>query len=118
MGVEKLNNLAVLYASNNKISSFDDIAASTKLPELKELLLAGNPLYKEWADKGENAQYRIEVRDTRKTLNYLQSQLWLIIQCLCKSCSHMNPHECSRPLTGTCSSLCKARSVTFCCAPC
>lgn len=69
MGVEKLNNLAVLYASNNKISSFDDIAASTKLPELKELLLAGNPLYKEWADKGETAQYRIEVKDFDCTCN-------------------------------------------------
>ncbi|KAK9792269.1 hypothetical protein WJX73_005750 [Symbiochloris irregularis] len=61
MGVEKLNNLAVLYASNNKISSFDDIAALPKLTELKELLLAGNPLFKEYADKGETAQYRIEV---------------------------------------------------------
>lgn len=61
-GIEKLNNLAVLYCSNNKLTTFDDLAALPKLPALKELLLMGNPLYKEWADKGETAQYRIEVR--------------------------------------------------------
>ena len=60
-GVEKLPNLRVLYASNNKISSFADLDRVGQLAKLEELLLAGNPLYNDYRDKGSLAEYRIEV---------------------------------------------------------
>ena len=60
-GLERLSNLRVLYASNNKIASWADIAILPQLPALKELLLNGNPLYNEYKDRGETPQYRIEV---------------------------------------------------------
>lgn len=60
-GLERLNNLKVLYASNNKITSWADLANLPQLAELRELLLAGNPLYNDYKDRGELAQYRIEV---------------------------------------------------------
>ena len=61
-GLEKLNNLKVLYASNNKVASWADLANLPQLPALKELLLNGNPLYNEYKDRGEIPQYRIEVK--------------------------------------------------------
>ena len=60
-GVEKLPNLRVLYASNNKLSGWGDLEAAKQLPKLEELLLAGNPIYNDYKDKGALSEYRIEV---------------------------------------------------------
>ena len=60
-GVEKLPNLKVLYASNNKLSSWADVEKINQLPKLEELLLAGNPLYNDYKDRGALPEYRIEV---------------------------------------------------------
>lgn len=60
-GLEKLNSLKVLFISNNKITSWADLVPLAQLPALKELLLVGNPLFKDYQDRGENPQYRIEV---------------------------------------------------------
>ena len=60
-GVEKLPNLRVLYASNNKLSSWADIEKVSQLPKLEELLLAGNPLYNDYRDRAALPEFRIEV---------------------------------------------------------
>jgi dynein light chain 1, axonemal len=61
VGVEKLSNLRVLYASNNKISSWPDIERLSLCDKLEDLLLVGNPIYNEYKDRGATSEYRIEV---------------------------------------------------------
>lgn len=51
----------MLYASNNKIRDWLEIERLTALPDLEELLLAGNPLHSEAAAAGNLTAYRLEV---------------------------------------------------------
>jgi dynein light chain 1 len=60
-GIEKLVNLRVLYISNNKIAALGDIEKLAPLEKLEDLLLVGNPLYNEYKDAGNLAEYRIEI---------------------------------------------------------
>eukprot|EP00798_Chlamydomonas_sp_ICE-L_P024110 gene24110-9685_t len=60
-GIEKLGNLRVLFLSNNKIASWSEIDRLGTMEKLEDLLLVGNPLYKEFQDNNALAEYRIEV---------------------------------------------------------
>ena len=51
----------MLYVSNNKLREWAEVERLRSLPELEELLLAGNPLHLEHKDRGTIAEYRIEV---------------------------------------------------------
>lgn len=62
VGVEKLTNLRVLYASNNKIKEWVEVERLGVLENLEELLLVGNQLYNDNVSAGTLADYRIEVR--------------------------------------------------------
>ena len=79
--MEKLPNLRVLYASNNKLSSWADIEKVSQLPKLEELLLAGNPLYNDYRDRAALPEYRIEVRQPSP----------VIPACACACCSYGPP---------------------------
>lgn len=54
-GIEKLGNLKILYASNNKVASWNEIERLKDMNHLEELLLVGNPLY------NENAPFLVEI---------------------------------------------------------
>ena len=43
-GIEKLVNLQVLYASNNKIDKWPEVERLQSLPKMRELNLVNNPL--------------------------------------------------------------------------
>ena len=60
-GIDKLNNLRVLFMSNNKIAAWSDIDRLAPLDKLEDLLLVGNPLYNEYKDNNALADYRVEV---------------------------------------------------------
>lgn len=60
-GIEKLQNLKVLYCSNNKVASWAEIDRLASLPTLEDLLLVGNPLYNDYKDNNALSEYRIEV---------------------------------------------------------
>jgi len=53
-GVENLRNLRVLYASNNMISSWDEIDRLAHLEHLHDVLFIGNPLHTKY-HTGKNA---------------------------------------------------------------
>merc|ERR1719198_600003 len=57
-GIEKLVNLQVLYASNNKIDKWPEVERLQALPKLRELNLVNNPLYQKHDGEG---NWRIEV---------------------------------------------------------
>jgi dynein light chain 1 len=61
VGIEKLTNLRVLFAANNKISAWSDVERLAVLDKLEDLLLVGNPLFNEYKDKNAISDYRIEV---------------------------------------------------------
>ena len=44
-GLNPCIKLHTLYMSNNRIKSWDEVAKLAKLPEIKSLLLIGNPIY-------------------------------------------------------------------------
>ena len=44
-GLQNCSKLHTFYISNNKIKSFDEVAKLAPLPELKAILLQGNPVY-------------------------------------------------------------------------
>ncbi len=50
-GLSSLAKLLTLYMSNNKIKSWDEVSKLAQLPELKNILLVGNPIY---GDKGQD----------------------------------------------------------------
>ena len=60
-GVEKLKALEILYISNNKINSWSEVERLKELPNLKTLLLVGNPLYMGLVSGKEDAEWRTEV---------------------------------------------------------
>lgn len=64
-GIEKLVNLRVLFMSNNKIVSLNEIDKLASLDKLEDVLLVGNPIYNEYKDSNNLSEYRVEVRDGR-----------------------------------------------------
>lgn len=50
-GLHPCVKLQTLYMSNNKIKSWDELTKLTQLPELKNLLLVGNPIYEGFSKK-------------------------------------------------------------------
>lgn len=44
-GLSSLAKLVNLFIGNNKIKSWDEVSKLAKLPELKSVLLTGNPIY-------------------------------------------------------------------------
>ncbi len=61
VGIEKLSNLRVLYLSNNKLKDWAEIERLSQIESLEELLMVGNPLYNDYKDASNLAEYRIEV---------------------------------------------------------
>jgi len=49
-GLSALAKLTTLYVGNNKIKSWDEVSKLSQLPELKNVLLLGNPIYGERGD--------------------------------------------------------------------
>jgi dynein light chain 1 len=76
-GIEKLQNLKVLYCSNNKVASWAEIDRLASLPALEDLLLVGNPLYNDYKDNNALSEYRIEV-----------GKLWLYPTSQCHQATH------------------------------
>ena len=44
-GLSSLAKLVTLFMGNNKIKTYDEVAKLAQLPELRNILLAGNPCY-------------------------------------------------------------------------
>lgn len=93
--MEKLNNLRVLYVSNNKIKDWSEIERLAALEHLEELLLVGNQLYNEFKDAGDIAPYRIEVQLLdRKCTSSMELLVYAQFEYLSLIC-HANPElEC------------------------
>jgi len=71
-GIEKLVNLQVLYASNNKIDKWPEVERLQTLPKLRELNLTNNPIMQ----KGEvDGNWRIEVLKRLEKLKSLDGSL-------------------------------------------
>ena len=47
-GIVEAPKLTTLYISNNKISSWDEVAKLAALPNLRDILLVGNPIYDQY----------------------------------------------------------------------
>ena len=58
-GLQPCVKLSVLFMSNNKIKSFDELAKVSQLPEIKNVLFIGNPCYGD-KSKEENAPYVVK----------------------------------------------------------
>jgi len=58
-GLQPCVKLSVLFMSNNKIKSFDELAKVSQLPEIKNVLFIGNPCYGD-KTKEENAPYVVK----------------------------------------------------------
>jgi len=72
-GIEKLVNLTVLYASNNKIDKWPEIERLAALPKLRELNLVNNPIYNKTEADGSN--WRVEIIKRLDKLKTLDGQL-------------------------------------------
>jgi len=71
-GIEKLVNLQVLYASNNKIDKWPEVERLQALPKLRELNLTNNPLWQKHEAEG---NWRIEVIKRLEKLKSLDGSL-------------------------------------------
>jgi len=71
-GIEKLMNLTVLYASNNKIDKWPEIERLQGLPKLREINLVNNPIYVKLEGEG---NWRIEIIKRLDKLKSLDGSL-------------------------------------------
>merc|ERR1719353_2840103 len=71
-GIEKLVNLQVLYASNNKIDKWPEVERLQTLPKLRELNLVNNPIFQKSEAEG---NWRIEVIKRLEKLKSLDGSL-------------------------------------------
>jgi len=71
-GIEKLAHLQVLYMSNNEIGNWKEVERLCGLPNLRDLLLVGNPIYQKGMDDG---NWRLEVLKRLPNLKTLDGQL-------------------------------------------
>lgn len=61
-GIEKLQNLEVLYMSNNKVHDIKEIERLQSLPKLTELLFHGNAFHSRFlSEGGDEKEYRFEI---------------------------------------------------------
>lgn len=61
-GIEKLQNLEVLYISNNKIHDVKEVERLQALPKLTDFLFQGNTWHTRFlADGNDEKEYRIEI---------------------------------------------------------
>lgn len=58
-GLQPCVKLSVLFMSNNKIKTFEEISKIAQLPEIKNVLFIGNPCYGE-KSKEDNAPYVVK----------------------------------------------------------
>eukprot|EP01083_Nonionella_stella_P042161 114059_1 len=70
-GLDALTSLKLLYIGNNKIKKFDELSKLADMPNLKELLLEGNPIYEGLSDE----ECRIEVAKRLPNLQKLDSRM-------------------------------------------
>ena len=71
-GVEKLVNLQVLYASNNKLAGWNEVERLQGLPKLKDLNLTNNPLHQKHDAEGD---WRVQVIQRLEKLKTLDGSL-------------------------------------------
>jgi len=71
-GVEKLVNLQVLYASNNKLAGWNEFERLQGLPKLKDLNLTNNPLHQKHDAEGD---WRVQVIQRLEKLKTLDGSL-------------------------------------------
>lgn len=62
-GIEKLQNLEVLYMSNNKVHDIKEIERLQALPKLADLLFRGNTFHTRFLSENNNdeKEYRLEI---------------------------------------------------------
>jgi len=72
-GIEKLVNLQVLFASNNKIDKWPEVERLQALPKLRDVNLTNNPLYIKHMEAEGN--WRIEMIKRLEKLKILDGQL-------------------------------------------
>ena len=58
-GLQPCVKLQVLYISNNKIKTWDEVSKLAQLPEIKNVLLVGNPVYGD-KTREDNAPYVVK----------------------------------------------------------
>jgi dynein light chain 1 len=58
-GLQPCVKLSVLFMSNNKIKTFEEISKIAQLPEIKNVLFIGNPCYGD-KSKEDNAPYVVK----------------------------------------------------------
>ncbi|XP_029160437.1 dynein light chain 1, axonemal-like isoform X2 [Nylanderia fulva] len=69
-GIQAMKNLRVLYMSNNLIREWNEFARLLELPNLRDLVFVGNPLY----ESHEVEQWRIEVARRLPSLEKLDGE--------------------------------------------
>jgi dynein light chain 1 len=72
-GLQACGKLRVLYAGNNCLREWAEVERLAELPALRELLLAGNPLY----DGADRAAARLQVLKRLPALTKLDNELIL-----------------------------------------
>ena len=72
-GIEKLVNLQVIYASNNKIDKWAEIERLQALPKMRDLNLCNNPIYIKTETEGEN--WRVELLKRLEKLKVIDGSL-------------------------------------------
>ena len=72
-GIEKLVNLQVLYASNNKIDKWPEVERLQALPKLRDVLLVNNPIHIKTESEGLN--WRVEMLKRLDKLKVIDGQL-------------------------------------------
>ncbi|KAM0724777.1 Dynein axonemal light chain 1 [Formica fusca] len=69
-GIQAMRNLRVLYMSNNLVREWNEFARLQELPNLRDLVFVGNPLY----ESNEIEQWRIEVARRLPNLEKLDGE--------------------------------------------
>ncbi|XP_050450839.1 dynein axonemal light chain 1-like isoform X2 [Cataglyphis hispanica] len=69
-GIQAMKNLRVLYMSNNLVREWNEFAKLQELPNLRDLVFVGNPLY----ESHEVEQWRIEVARRLPNLEKLDGE--------------------------------------------
>lgn len=78
-GIEKLQNLKVLYMGNCKVSERKEFMRLCELPKLEEIVFYGNPIHKGIADKDgelEWAKYVMEILPDLRKLDGITCVEW------------------------------------------
>jgi len=74
-GIEEMNQLKVLYISNNKIADWEEIDRLSELSQLTDVLFVGNPLHTKYKKKNKLDEYEREMRKRLSGLKKLDGHI-------------------------------------------